>query len=340
MIVTPTDYVNRAIDACGLPERIVGDLNDGEPTSELARRHYGPLLRQLLRTAHWSFARFTNPMQILGDATGATLTPQGTPISNQVESPWLYAYAWPIDCVQPIWLPWNGLWNSTPTPPGNITTSFSGSPGLPPLMPGLSQLSPLFSRLAPARFLSATSAAFPTLVGQADWAAVFEAQQGEGVGIRRRRIILTNVPPSLDANKNPIGPSLVYTGLAVEPSLWDSLFGQAFVAVLAERIALSLMVNPESSIDDQAKQRQAALGVRNTQVAIAKDAIREARVASANEAGFPQNANHVASWIRAHRIYGPGGTGWGGNYGGWGDDGPGYTWCGWDGFAFSGGEVF
>jgi hypothetical protein len=336
MIQSPTDLANRSIDALGLPERIIGDINDGEPASELARRHYGPLLRQLLRTAHWSFARFSNSLQILADATGATLTPQGTPISNQVEAPWLYCYAWPIDCVQPIWLPWNGLTSSTPSPPGNLTQGFTPTqPGVP-LMPGLNNLPTFFSRLAPARFLSSTSAAFPTLVGQASWQAVADAMQGEGVGIRRRRVILTNVPPTLDMNQNPVGPPLVYTGLAVEPSLWDSLFEMAFVAVLAERFAPTLMVDPEASADDMTKQRAAMLQVRAQQIAIAKDAIREARVASANEAGFPQNAVHQADWIRAHRIYGPGGAGWGSSIG----DGPGYYWGGWDGFAFGSGEIF
>ena len=331
MIVTPTDLVNRSIDAIGLPERIIGDINDGEPASELARRHYGPLLRQLLRTAHWSFARFHNQMQILGDATGMTKTPQGTPISNQVEPPWLYAYAWPIDCIQPIWLPWSGLTSSGPAPPGNIVTA---DPGVP-LMTGLNQLPALFSRQAPARFLSSTSAHFPIAVGQAGWDEIAAAMSGEGVGIRRRRIILTNVPPNYDRNNNPIGAALVYTGLAVEPSMWDGLFEQAFIAVMGERLAMSLMVDPEASTDDMAKQRAAALQVRNQQIAIAKNAIREARVASANEAGFPQNAVHQADWIRAHRIYGSGPNGWGG-----GNDGPGYTWCGWEGFAFSGGETF
>lgn len=330
MIVSPTDLANRSIDALGLPERIIGDINDGSTASEIARRHYGPLLRQLLRAAHWSFARFNTQMQLLGDATGLTQTPQGTPISNQVEQPWLYAYAWPIDCVQPIWLPWNGLQNSGAAPPGNIVTADPGAP----LMSGLQQLPAFFSRMAPARFLSSTSAAFPPLVGQADWDAVTAALSGEGVGIRRRRVILTNVPPVYDLNNNPLGPPLVYTGLAVEPSLWDSLFQQAFVAVLAERMALSLMVDPDASVDDQAKQRSAALQVRNQQVAIAKIAIREARAASANEAGFPQNAVHQADWIQAHRIFGSGPNGWG-----WGGE-AGYTWCGWEGFAFSGGEVF
>lgn len=334
MIQSPTDLVNRSIDAIGLPGRIIGDINDGSEASELARRQYGPLLRQLLRTAHWSMARFNGQMQILGDATGMTKTPQGTPISNQVEPPWLYAYAWPIDCLQPIWLPWNGQTLSGPAPPGNITMSFDGSPGIPPLMTGINALPNTFGRMVPARFLSSTSAAFPPIVGQADWQQLADATSGEGVGIRRRRVILTNVPPTYDQNNNPIGAMLVYTGLAAEPSLWDSLFAQAFVAVLAERIVMSMVVDPEASVDDQAKQRSAALQVRNQQISIAKVAIREARVASANEAGFPQNAVHQADWIRAHRIYGAGPNGWGGN------DGPGCTWGGWDGFAFGSGEIF
>lgn len=340
MIQSPTDLVNRAIDAVGLPERIIGDINDGERESEIARRQYGPMLRQLLRAAHWSFARFYGYMQILGDVTGQTKTPQGMPISNQVEPPWLYAYAWPIDCLLPIWVPWNGLTQSTVVPPGNISQSvFSSSPPGTPQLSGLNQLPTLFERQRPARFLSSTSAAFPPIVGQASWQEIDGAISGEGVGVSRRRVILTNVPPLYDTNNNVIGAPLVYTGLVLECQLWDSLFEQGFVSAMGERLCIALMVDPEASIDDQAKQRQAAIQVRNAQIAIAKEAIREARVISANEQGFPQNATHVADWIRAHRIYGGGGVGRGeGGWGGW--DNAGSLWGGWDGYCFGSGETF
>src|SRR5438045_2330902 len=106
MFFQPGDIVNRAFDALGLGFAL-GTLEDGTPESEPARRAYGPALRQLLRAAHWNFARKSGALQLLGDAAGQTRDPAtGTPISTQVEPPWRFAYAWPIDGVAARWLPW------------------------------------------------------------------------------------------------------------------------------------------------------------------------------------------------------------------------------------------
>lgn len=292
----PADIGNQALDAIGAGV-VIGSIYDGTTASEAVRRHYGQTLRQLLRTAHWGFARKYAPIQLLGDATGQTLDPaSGLPISNAVEPPWVYAYAWPIDGAAVRWLPWN---ESTPGTSVPISTALS----TPISSPGQ----------RPARFLTATSEQFPIVSGQVDWDNLPDIASTEGVGLTGRRIILTNV-----ANA-----SLVYTKLVMEIEQWDPLFRQAFVSLLASRIAMAV-------IDDKKR----ATIERSAQVAIAKDAIGSARAATGNDAGFPQSLDHVPDWIRARRY---GGSRWGA----WGlADSPGVLGYGWDSLSLPDGSVF
>ncbi len=78
-----------------------------------------------------------------------------------------------------------------------------------------------------------------------------------------------------------------------------------------------------------------AMAMRAQQVQIAQAAIREARTANANDAGFPQSVVRDASWIRART-----GGGWGrlwdaqlgGNFG--------YFSLGWESCSWSDGSVY
>lgn len=295
----PSDIVNRAIDVLGLPERIIGDIEtDGTEASEAARRVYYEALRQLLSAAHWAFARQRGQLQLLADRLGQTINQAtGQPYSIAVEPPWRFAYAWPIDGVRARWLPWNGLLSGG-TVAGNIAI-----PPVP-LMTGLPQASLGWPREGPGRFLLSTSDQFPTIIGE----AANLPSPAEGVGLTRRRIVLTDVPCAW----------LVYTGLLVDPDVWDALFSEAMVAVLASRLAMPLIPDKKLS-----------LPTRDKQMAIAVNAVREARAASGNEAGFPQSTDQVPDWIRARRAgyaYGwPGGAAAIG-----GESGPGYFAMGYD----------
>jgi len=100
---------------------------------------------------------------------------------------------------------------------------------------------------------------------------------------------------------NQLGAMLVYTGLIQYPDAWDPLFRRAFVAALAARLAVP-------TIPD----RKEAIGIRNYQRDIAKEALIEARVRDGNEGWTVQD--HTPDWIRArtssamlHAWYG---TGW------------------------------
>lgn len=269
----PEDIINRAIDALGADDQIIGSFSDGTRVSESARRTYGPMLRQLLRGAPWNFARKIAPLELLADASGNTLAPNtNVSISRDVEPPWIYAYAWPTDGVAARWLPWRL---------GEISTT------QPPLYTNMANTSMLQNQY-PARFLVSSSDQFPAVTGETEWGQFPDLDSIEGVGPIGRRIVLTDVCHA----------HLVYTRLVLAVQEWDPLFSEAMVAFMAQRLALV------ARKDDP----KAAIALRNGQVAIVKSALMEARARNANDAGFPQSINRQAPWIRA-RGYGM--TGWG-----------------------------
>jgi hypothetical protein len=289
MFYQPADILNRAFDALGLGFAL-GSLEDGTTESEPARRAYGPCLRQLLRAAAWNFARKSASLQLLADATGQTLDPgTGQPISTQAEAPWRFAYAWPNDGVAARWLPWQ-----------------MSSNGSVPLMTNLGAANGVVAP-RPARFLVSSSDQFPVMTGQVGWDQLPDL--GEGVGPIGRRIVLTDVQNAL----------FVYTRLVLSIEEWDPLFQETFVALLAQRLALSVV-----------KDRKEAILLRDRQIMIVKDNLMEARAHNANEAGFPQSLDHTPDWIRARR----------GGGARRGAEGVGVLGYGWEPLGLSDGSVF
>ena len=320
----PEDIVNRALDVLPGVRRTVGSLqSDGTTESEAARRIYGRELRALLRAAHWDWARKRTTLYLLADATGQTPN-----VSTYVEYPWIYAYAWPNDCVRARWLPWTG------TPPGALAgfgappQNIQPVPGNVPISSGLNVVSPGLAVFeAPARFLVSSTDQYPSQAGNPPWDQLADYEGLEGTGPVNRRIILTNVPPQiqpLGAQTLP-GPQLVYTYLALELELWDALFENAMVHVLASYLAPVVMPDPKL-----------ALAERNAHVQIAQRAVRDARVASAQEAGWKQTTDHTADWHAARR------SGWArwGNQPWGGGGGPGYYGMGYEAMTWSDGSVF
>src|SRR5579884_2903765 len=155
----PADIVNQSLDALSVEP--IGSLSDGTRVSEAARRWYGQTLRGLLRAAHWGFARKMAPLLLLGDASGQTPS-----ASTIVEPPWQYAYAWPNDGVQAIWMPYQ-------TPPNTAITT------------------------RPARFLVSSSEQYPIVAGEVDWASMPDLSGIEGQGLLARRVVLTNMANAL-----------------------------------------------------------------------------------------------------------------------------------------------
>lgn len=301
--------MNRALDEIGRSDLTIGEMGEGTEASKPALRAYGPSMRQLLRIAHWGFARKQAPLRLLADATGNTAN-----VGLLVPAPWTYEYEYPIDCMKARFLPWN----TNPVQPN------------PPIMTGIAQPPLSAVRLQPAPFLIALDYNYPVVIGApTTWQDVPEWWGTSGEGPIQRTVILTNVPPQPQNSPNPTTfPSLVYTALVIYPSQWDSLFEEALVQVLAQKLALSL--NPDKKL---------GLAIRSQAIASAKGMIKEARLTNANESGFPQTTDHTPDWIRTRTA----GAGW--NSGGFGNgnsgySGPGYLWGGFDSMAFSDGSVY
>jgi hypothetical protein len=307
--VQPADLVNRALDCLGVQSSI-GDLQEGTREADVALRHYGACMRQLARSAHWNCLRKRAVLTLLQDASGQI--PQQQISAGQQQTvgfgtigmrPWVYEYAWPVDCVKVRYLP--ATW-PTPAdvPPGNIS--------LPPnpLFSGENIASP-FIRSRPAPFL-VTNDAIPNLTGAiTDWSQQPTTSQTMGQGVTSQTVILTNQRCA----------ELVYTALVPYPDQWDSLFQQAFVALLATYLAAPLV-----------QDRKAAIAVRDEQIKIAKMALDQARVADGNEG--VTSVDHIPDWMRI-RNQGIGRGGYGGEY-----NGPGTLYGGWDCCGFGDGSYY
>lgn len=282
MLSSPAVVVNEAIDLLGQSGKIIGDITDGTPVAEAARRFYGQGLRMLLRTAHWSFARKMGKLTLLGSVRGDAQPP----VSPYVERPWAYAYAWPTDAIQGRWLPWS---------PANVEPMSQN--GIP-LTTG--QTSALHYHLRPGRFLVSSSDQYPVVVGSQDWTQQPDLQRTAGVGPVSRKIILTDCAEA----------HFVYTRLVPVIEEWDALFRQAFVKMLA------LAILP-TAIED-AKFAEA---MRVRLIAELKIAIDDARVANGNESTTSASVDHQPAWITARNagMWGDR-AGFGGSFGGGGYD--------------------
>jgi hypothetical protein len=308
----PAEIANRALDAAGWDGPMIGDLEEGSRQSMPLLRAYGPDLRQLLRTANWAFARKQAPMFLLADGTGQT-----PGVGNIVPNPWVYEYAWPIDAVKARFVPHNQQQQATapqvsgsfPIPQGPPTPSTVS-------MTGLNVITPNNVRLVPARFLVTLDYNYPTTVGAiTDWSQLPDIQTGEGAGPQQRTVVLTNVQNA----------SLIYTALVTYPDEWDVLFQEAFVQLLASRVALPL-----------AKDKKFGLTMRAQAIAACKTAITDARVIDGNE-GW-STVDHKPDWLSARNA----GASWNANFGWWSDGGgwPGTFGGGFDQIAFGDGSVF
>lgn len=275
----PADIANQALDAAGI-DFTIGDLQEGTRPAQVLLRAYAQNMQQLLRAAHWNFARKSADLVMIGDATGQTQN-----VSNMVPVPWIYSYAYPIDCMKVRFLPFN-YWQNPTVPSDNIQIPDT------PLTTG-SSISPLVGqRLVPSRFTIAFDQNQVPPPGQ----VIFDTP-GEGpIG---RTVILSN-------QRNA---KAVYTALIQYPSQWDSLFREAMVAMLAQTIALPL-----------AKDKKFGMQMRDANIEIAKGKIKAARVADGNEGWYSSDLR--VDWMATRNIGNRDGQWWWGDgpgqfWGGW-----------------------
>jgi hypothetical protein len=295
----PTDIANQALDAIGV-EFTLGDIEEGTRPAQVLLRAYWQCLRQLLRAAHWDFARKQAPLSLLADATGNTPN-VGTIVSA---AGWTYEYQYPIDCMKARFVPAIPPNQASGIPPGNISINVAV-----PQMTGIRTQAPFPAyRLRPARFLIGTDYNYPPQQGQITW-------EVQGVSPQGRSVIFTNVQNA----------QLVYTALMNYPSNWDVLFRAAMVSYLASEVALALH-----------KDKKFGLQMRGEQIKIAKEKIIQARITDGNE-GWATNDISV-DWIRT-RSQGVGWGGFSAG-GWAGESGPGVFWYGWDSCSFGDGSAY
>jgi hypothetical protein len=276
MAWTPTDVANLALDKAGV-DFTLGDLEEGTRQAQVCLRAYGTCLRNLLRKAHWDFARRQTPLALLGDASGQT---QG--VRQYAPVPWIYVYAQPPDCQMVRFIPSNPyVQTGVPIPQGNISINASV-----PLMGGLAPNPIAGSRLVPSRFLLTNDPNFPAPAGSNWWEVRGQSPEGS-------MVICSNVTKA----------SIVYTATVPYPNMWDSLFYEAFVAYLASEIAVPL-----------AQDKKFGMARQNQQIAIANARLDDARASNGNESWSSSDLS--VDWIRVRNSGGWGINRWGDNAGG------------------------
>jgi hypothetical protein len=262
----PADVINQALDAIG-SDIIIGEPEEGTREAQVCLRAYGQCVRQLLRTAHWDFARKQAPLTMLADATGATAN-----VGTAVPWPWTYEYAYPADCMKMRFIPFSYGGPNSGSPNGNITTTN-------PTTPIFSTGAPITNRakLIPARFLISTDFNYIGNTSVGDW------WNQSGTSPAGTTVVLTNV-------YNAWG---IYTALMMYPNMWDALFRDAMVAYLASTIALAI-----------SKDKKLGKALRDDQIMIAKAKITQARITDGNEGWF--STDHVPDFIRTRDCGGRG----------------------------------
>jgi hypothetical protein len=251
----PADIANQALDAIG-SEVVLGDIEDGSREAQVLLRAYGETIRQLLRSANWNFATKIEAMTLLADASGATPN-----VGTIVPMNALYEYSYPTDCLRARSVRYQPGYSGVGTPAGNIGTSGA------PLTTG--QLTTSYGNpMRRAKFCLINDPNYPVAPGQQWWDV-------PGLSPTGRLVVLTNAPNA----------QMIYTMFNPYPSMWDSLFREAIVAILAAKVALPLT-----------KDKRAGMALRREQMIIAKEAIMQARIADGNEQ--PMSNDIPVDWMR------------------------------------------
>ena len=302
--VQHADIGNQALDSIGWSSEI-GDLQDGSIEARVLLRNYAPTVEEISRAAHWNFNRRQAQLVLLQDATQQSQPPVGTGTPGM--GLWIYEYAWPVDCLKARYVPVTGS-ISSPVPSGNIQPPDPGAPTttLPSPWP--------VSRTIPAPFLISQDL-IPNVTGAiSNWNQLPDLEGVQGQAYNQQTVILTNQQQA----------SMVYTSLVDQPSVWDPMFRQAVIQLLAAKVATPLWMRKEPKL---------ALAMRDQCIKSAKAALDAARVADGNEG--PTNTNHEAAWIRGRMSGGGWGRGGSGGY-----EGPGYLFSGWEASPFPDGSCY
>lgn len=285
---SPTIVANMALDAIGSDVQL-GDISEGSRTANVCLRAYGRCRSDLLRAAPWNFARTQKPLTLLADASGNTPNVASAVPGTSFQ----YSYAYPADCARIRYIPYNPF--QTPPTPATNTTPANGDA---PLTSAQTNPTALWQPIRPSLYLITNDPNYNTPADQGGLSTPGQSPVGNTT-------ILSNVQYA----------SCVYTFDAIYPQLWDNLFTSAMVAYLASEVAMAIWSSQ--------KNPKIGMEMRNGQIAIAKNKVVEARIASGNETTV--STQHIPDWMRVRSsggYNGIGNTGWGtgagGCYGTWG----------------------
>lgn len=148
----PVDVVNIALMEIG-SQSTISSFTEGSTEANVASLLYQPKIDALHRAAHWNFSRKQVALtQLKASIIGSAVSTNPPPV------PWLYEYAYPVDCLKARFV--------FPQPPPPSGTA-------PPLMGGVQSVMPYYTGMFPVNYV----------VGQ--------DVDANGVPIR---VILTNAP--------------------------------------------------------------------------------------------------------------------------------------------------
>lgn len=205
-MTSEVDIANRALSAIGTRSQIAS-LDEGSNESIQVKLLLDPLRDELLRMAPWNCARNFNTMSLICAAPGTPENPSAGPAvwgKGLPPPPWSYEYAYPSDCLRPIYVVPQFTTGFTSGVP--ITTAVTGG-------------APAFWNGPPVRFHVA--------IDQIDPGSGKPATPPQGQDVR---VILTNQEQAI----------LCYIRRVVNPDVWDDQFQQALVAALGARLTIAL----------------------------------------------------------------------------------------------------
>jgi hypothetical protein len=202
-MTSAVDIANRALSSIGTRSQIA-DLGEDSNEARQCKLLLEPLRDELLRMAPWNCAFNFQNLSLICSAPGTPENPNagGSTWEKGIPPPpWSYEYAYPSDCLRPVYVVPQFTTGFTSGVP--ITTAVTGG-------------APAFWNGPPVRFKVGIDQIGP--------------EGKPSTGGTDQRIILTNQEQAI----------LAYVKRVTDPNVWDDQFQQALVAALAARLVISL----------------------------------------------------------------------------------------------------
>jgi hypothetical protein len=203
-MTSEVDIANRALSSIGTRSQIA-DLSEDSNEARSCKLLLEPLRDELLRMAPWNCAMNFQNLALICSAPGTPENPSAglsTWSKGIPPPPWSYEYAYPNDCLRPVYVVPQFTTGFTSGVP--ITTAVTGG-------------APAFWNGPPVRF--------KVSIDQIDLSTGKPSTDGQD-----QRVILTNQEQAI----------LAYIKRVKSPDVWDDQFQQALVSALAGRLVIAL----------------------------------------------------------------------------------------------------